>query len=246
MGDVNNGTFTVGLTFRPIHVETPDTQVTFNYLITNTGHHDEASIDSAVSSGLQELAKAGGSFAGAEVGAAVGSFAGPIGTAIGALFGQLATLLGGFLVPDCDGPVAIEQVTLTGQQLWDATASGGVNTHTVDQPGIDSADGCGSNSQYTVFWSIRGGQADWRYCQKCGVIFFDGFPGKGVCPGGGGHEAAGYDFILPHDTPEPGQEKWRYCQTCGAMFFDGFPGKGVCPGGGGHEASGFNFVLPHG
>src|SRR5260370_3488642 len=27
---------------------------------------------------------------------------------------------------------------------------------------------------------------------------FDGFPGKGTCPAGGGHEAQGFNFVLPH------------------------------------------------
>jgi hypothetical protein len=78
-------------------------------------------------------------------------------------------------------------------------------------------------------------------------MFFNGFPEKGTCPGGGGHEAAGFNFDLPHDDPETAnaQAAWRFCHKCNAMFFDGFPEKGTCPGGGGHEAAGFMFVLPH-
>ena len=88
-------------------------------------------------------------------------------------------------------------------------------------------------------------QADWRFCQKCQSLFFDGFPAKGVCPAGGGHSAAGFMFILPHDVPGPGQAAWRFCEKCNAMFFDGYPTKGVCPAGDAHRAEGFNFVLPH-
>jgi hypothetical protein len=29
-------------------------------------------------------------------------------------------------------------------------------------------------------------------------MFFDGFPGKGVCPASGGHQAQGFNFVLPH------------------------------------------------
>jgi hypothetical protein len=78
-------------------------------------------------------------------------------------------------------------------------------------------------------------------------MHFDGFAGKGVCPAGGGHEAAGFNFVLPHDVGETdtAQQSWRFCKKCEAMFFDGFPEKGVCPAGGGHEAAGFKFVLPH-
>ena len=41
-------------------------------------------------------------------------------------------------------------------------------------------------------------QPAWRFCQKCEAMFFDGFPNKGVCPAGGGHQAQGFMFVLPH------------------------------------------------
>ncbi len=88
-------------------------------------------------------------------------------------------------------------------------------------------------------------QDHWRFCQKCESLFFDGYPAKGVCPAGGGHSAAGFMFILPHDVAGPGQADWRFCHKCHSMFFDGFSTKGVCPAGEGHSAAGFNFVLPH-
>jgi hypothetical protein len=98
-------------------------------------------------------------------------------------------------------------------------------------------------------------QADWRFCNKCSELFYDGYSGKGVCPGAGhiifggphdrGHLAAGYNFVLPHDVAGPGQAEWRFCNKCQAMFFNGYPEKGVCPAGGGHQAAGYNFVLPH-
>jgi hypothetical protein len=33
-------------------------------------------------------------------------------------------------------------------------------------------------------------------------MLFDGFPAKGRCPAGGAHQAAGFDFVLPHVDPE--------------------------------------------
>jgi ribosomal protein S27AE len=90
-------------------------------------------------------------------------------------------------------------------------------------------------------------QTDWRYCGKCHGMFFDGYPEKGTCPVGGGHDAIGYNFVLPHDVPgtTTAQDAWRYCGKCHGMFFDGYPEKGTCPVGGGHDAIGYNFVLPH-
>lgn len=91
-------------------------------------------------------------------------------------------------------------------------------------------------------------QRDWRYCHKCHAMFFNGFPTKGACKAGGGHEPAGYNFSLPHDVPETptAQGNWRYCGKCQAMFFDGFPAKGICAADGGpHVAAGYKFTLPH-
>lgn len=89
-------------------------------------------------------------------------------------------------------------------------------------------------------------QRDWRFCHKCVGMFFDGRPDKGICPRGGGHEAAGFNFVLPHTCPFPtAQPDWRFCHKCVGMFFDGRPDKGICPRGGGHEAAGLNFDLPH-
>jgi hypothetical protein len=89
-------------------------------------------------------------------------------------------------------------------------------------------------------------QADWRFCEKCQSMFFDGYPTKGVCPAGGTHSADGFNFVLPHDVASSlGQRDWRFCQKCQSMFFDGYPIKGVCAAGGAHSAAGYNFVLPH-
>lgn len=90
-------------------------------------------------------------------------------------------------------------------------------------------------------------QNEWRYCGKCHVLFFDGYPDKGVCAAGGGNEAIGYNFVLPYDVPGTSttQDAWRYCGKCHGMFYDGYADKGRCAAGGGHEAAGYNFVLPH-
>jgi hypothetical protein len=78
-------------------------------------------------------------------------------------------------------------------------------------------------------------------------MFYDGYPTKGTCAGSGGHEAAGYIFVLPYDVPETpkAQRNWRYCGKCQAMFYDGYPNKGECAKGGPHQAIGYNFVLSH-
>ena len=91
-------------------------------------------------------------------------------------------------------------------------------------------------------------QRDWRFCQKCFVMFYDG--GKvGGCATGGVHAAQGYNFFLPYDVRETStaQTNWRRCQSCQGMFFYGFRGQGGrCPAGGAHSvALSPNYVLPH-
>jgi hypothetical protein len=91
-------------------------------------------------------------------------------------------------------------------------------------------------------------QPNWRFCDKCGTLFFDGNPdNKGRCAGGGAHEASGFHFVLTHDEPPPPntQPDWRFCDKCSEMFFEGNPNISRCPAGGAHEASGFHFVLTH-
>jgi hypothetical protein len=90
-------------------------------------------------------------------------------------------------------------------------------------------------------------QDNWRYCEKCHVMFYDGYPDKGRCAAGGGHSAQGFMFVLSYDIPESGQAQahWRYCDKCHAMFYNGYPVAGVCPAGGAHHAQGYKFVLWH-
>jgi hypothetical protein len=94
-----------------------------------------------------------------------------------------------------------------------------------------------------------GDQRDWRFCDKCWAMFWNGGQSKGACPAGGTHNAQGFLFNLHFDSGKPGnytniQYDWRFCRKCWAIFFDGDPhNKGRCPAGGGHAAQGFMFGL---
>ncbi|WP_157878316.1 CAP domain-containing protein [Streptomyces torulosus] len=47
-------------------------------------------------------------------------------------------------------------------------------------------------------------QGNWRYCGKCRALFYDYYPEKGRCPAdGGGHEAAGWNYVLEHVEEDP-------------------------------------------
>ena len=88
---------------------------------------------------------------------------------------------------------------------------------------------------------------NWRFCEKCNAMFFDGRPAKGTCPAGGGHQSQGFNFMLTQNVPQTdnAQSSWSFCEKCVGLFFNGFPSKGVCPSGGGHQPIGENIVLPH-
>lgn len=155
MGDQNDGTYRVNLALDPIHVDSPKTKVTFNYLIVNAGNENPSKVMETIESTSKELAKKGADFAGAEAGAAIGgTFGGPVGSAIGAVAGWLTERGLGFLFANCDGPVASEQVVFTGQDLWRLTQEGKRLERVQPHPGTDSPTGCGSNSKYTTHWSI--------------------------------------------------------------------------------------------
>ena len=64
-------------------------------------------------------------------------------------------------------------------------------------------------------------QRNWRFCQNCMEMFFDGDPHrKGACPKGGGHQAQGFMFALPHDvSPSFGQNQWRVEGTTASIPF---------------------------
>ncbi len=57
-------------------------------------------------------------------------------------------------LPNCDGPVAVDQIRVTGRKLEDLTRDSGQHTERRRYPGIDSPHGCGANSLYDVQWTI--------------------------------------------------------------------------------------------
>jgi hypothetical protein len=107
-------------------------------------------------------------------------------------------------------------------------------------------------------------QFDWRYCDKCFSLFWDGDTSvtdreghplkKGVCPAGGKHHEQGYMFGLyytsntrlsPRNPPGAYQSDWRFCDKCYGLFYNGAGyGNGRCAGPTGqHVAAGYDFWI---
>jgi len=125
----------VNLSFGPLQID-PTTQITFNYQILNAGHKNDVEVQDALFKAGEALSKA--AFATGFWGAAASA----------------AIEILKVVFADCDGPVAIDQVTFTGGDLRSLTAREGIASETRFYPGTDSPQSCGSNSQYKVTWQI--------------------------------------------------------------------------------------------
>src|SRR5438105_11756460 len=155
MGDVNNGDHLVGLEFGPVSID-PATPVVLSVLIVNSGY--PGSHEGDVQPVLNALSDASEKVANAVYPL------GPVWPIVNKIVHELNTL---FFV-DCDGPVAGDRIpgpqaadlipanTLTGADLDTLISSGkGTFSLTRSYPGTDSPVGCGSNSKYSVTWSVH-------------------------------------------------------------------------------------------
>lgn len=94
-------------------------------------------------------------------------------------------------------------------------------------------------------------QDKWHFCHKCFGMFYNGDQAgrRGHCPNGGGHEAYGFNFDLPHTyvSLPRWQGDWRFCEKCFGMFYGGDRDgrRGRCPSGGEHVEYGLIFGLPY-
>ncbi len=160
MGDVDNGTHTVNLTFSNVVLK-PTDSVVLSYLIVNTGAKGSGTvtaIESALKTAATSLATKGLTAGGAALGGAIGSIVPGLGTligsAVGAFGGWAVGELKGFLNANCDGLVAAEKVNLAYHDMAVKTDNG-TFSNTTHHPGTNSPQGCGYNSSYNVTWTIQ-------------------------------------------------------------------------------------------
>jgi hypothetical protein len=148
MGDLNNGSYAVDLTYKDVLIPASTKSITMSYQIINAGHSDPGIVENGLKAGAKALADKGVDYGTAELGIPWAStFLEPLAEAGVDYAFQLAD-------PNCDGPVAVDAITFTPGQLY---------TNTTDQtflknpsyPGTDSASGCGGNSEYAVMWSVE-------------------------------------------------------------------------------------------
>jgi hypothetical protein len=166
----HSGTFGVDLAFNSVRLSDTDA-VALIYTIVNSSAGLPATT-TYLEAALTKLAAAAGQALGKllateiltdsakeEIGAAIGAALGTavvpvIGSALGALGGLLTGEVWGLLFPNCDGPVAASILVYSGAELRAAVSGGQSLVATVNYPGIDSASGCGDNSNYNVTYSV--------------------------------------------------------------------------------------------
>jgi hypothetical protein len=235
MGDLNNGTYDVMMGFNNVIVSLNSTPVIFNWQIINNGHASDQSIDNALVGTASKLASTAATDLGNDVLPGTGSI-------WGAVAGSIVGWLGGIVFADCDGPVAVDQIVLNGATVVARTSNGGYSERRF-YPGIDSATGCGSNSQYHAAFSISAAamQDGWSWCSKCEGMHFSAAGNPGRCPAGGGHVTGGSgNYAFANNDPQaPGQAGWSWCSKCQGMHFLNAQGVlGPCPAGGKHSTAG--------
>jgi hypothetical protein len=170
-GDLNNGIYPVNLKFGSVLITDGTSIAVFTYEIYNGDASqlstslvalNQSLLDRVVTLVLKNTDETGlPNFSSGEAGADVpdggddSSFEDTSGWS-GLFLEAIGADIAGFLFPDCDGFVAADGIGMTKNQ-WDVeiNSTGAVlSRKTMHYPGSDSPAGCGSNSDYTVTWSV--------------------------------------------------------------------------------------------
>jgi hypothetical protein len=161
LGDFDNGEYStidyvpsdVGPSLGPVVINDPAAKCAFIFQLVNAGNVPEGALSGRVAATADQLAGITAGLAGAgaiDAGAALSSAAFPAGL----LLEAFATLWS-WLDTDCDGPVAVDQISGPRYVLdaWTDNPAKLVRTQQT-YPGTDSPTGCGGNSNYEVIWSL--------------------------------------------------------------------------------------------
>lgn len=90
-------------------------------------------------------------------------------------------------------------------------------------------------------------QSEWRWCKKCGGLFYAGNETKGTCNDGKEHDGSSsgkYAMRVGSDELEGVQGGWRRCKKCEGLFFPATAG-GSCPAGKDHDADAVEYLIAH-
>ncbi|RSL85668.1 hypothetical protein CDV31_016527 [Fusarium ambrosium] len=92
---------------------------------------------------------------------------------------------------------------------------------------------------------IASGQDQWRWCNKCQALAFDGHT---CCPAGGAHiNTTSWNYTLIANDPAlpNSQSGWMWCNKCYGLAYSKDVSDGTCPRGGTHDHAGSaDYALP--
>jgi hypothetical protein len=167
MGDFDNGEYST-VDYVPsdqspglaVVINDPKAKVAFSFQLVNAGNPPGGSLAARLASTAQQLFGSATGLKGAgatEVLAALDGSASLIGLAEGAVLMQAFATLWSWLSADCDGPVAVDQISGPRYVLdaWTDNTAKSIRAKGRVYPGLDSAHGCGGNSNYELNWSLR-------------------------------------------------------------------------------------------
>ena len=100
-----------------------------------------------------------------------------------------------------------------------------------------------SNYYLPINRTRHGGQAGWRWCDRCQGLFFSLNASAGRCPAGGEHSRSSPSsayFVVTENSARDfiGQHEWRWCKKCEGLFFGPQTPASRCPAGDKHDGSG--------
>jgi hypothetical protein len=132
-------------------INDPDAATMFIFQLVNADHAPAGSLTGRLAATADQIA---GIIGGA---AALGGDATPVGLGI-----EVVANLFAWLLSDCDGPVAVDQISgpryMVDTWTEDLSATENQTTRKIridrNYPGSDSSTGCGGNSNYEVTWSL--------------------------------------------------------------------------------------------
>jgi hypothetical protein len=167
MGDFDNGEYST-IDYVPsdqspgvvVVINDPSAKVAFNFQLVNAGNPPGGSLIARLSSTAQQVFSSATGLKGAgatEVLAALDGSTSLIGVLEGAGLMQAFATLWSWLSADCDGPVAVDQISGPRYVLdaWTDNSAKSVRVQGRMYPGLDSAHGCGGNSSYELNWSVQ-------------------------------------------------------------------------------------------
>jgi hypothetical protein len=166
LGDFDNGEYSTADYVPPgksglvVVINDPCADVAFNFQLVNAGNAPAGSLPARLASVAQSIFSSATGIQGAgatQVIKALDGSASLLGLIESAGLMQVFSTLWSWLAADCDGPVAVDQISGPRFALdaWTDNPAKAVRVSKRPYPGLDSPVGCGGNSNYQVDWSLQ-------------------------------------------------------------------------------------------